>query len=239
MLQSTTIDPERRSPGCKTGLHEPDPERSIVSEARPPADEYEYDVVLSFAGEDRPYVKEVARLLHELGVRIFYDKYEAADLWGKDLYAHLDEIYRNRSRYCVMFVSCHYKDKVWPSHERASAQARALNSSADYVLPVRFDDTEIPGLRPTIGYLDLREIAPDELAFIVLEKLGLSRDVNDLISYLESRLDGYKITVDGTWLHFSSEQESFEADYPIRLMLEMYRADMLEKMFIMPAIVPW
>jgi hypothetical protein len=29
--------------------------------------------------------------------------------------------------------------------------------------PARFDDTELEGLRPTVGYLDLRKIAPETL----------------------------------------------------------------------------
>lgn len=40
------------------------------------------------------------------------------------------------------------------------------------MLPARFDDTELPGFRPTIGYLDLREIAPATLIEFVVAKLG-------------------------------------------------------------------
>jgi hypothetical protein len=46
-------------------------------------------------------------MLHAMGVRVFYDRYETAELWGKHLFVHLDDIYRRRSRYCVMFVSKH------------------------------------------------------------------------------------------------------------------------------------
>jgi hypothetical protein len=66
-------------------------------------------------------------------------------LWGKDLYEHLDWIYQKAARYCVLFASEAYANKVWTTHERRSAQARALQSNQEYVLPVRFDDTEIPG----------------------------------------------------------------------------------------------
>ncbi|MHB1630880.1 MAG: hypothetical protein ACYCQL_01500 [Acidithiobacillus sp.] len=47
-----------------------------------------YHIALSFAGED-DYVEEVATYLKATGVKVFYDKFEAADLWGKDLYALL------------------------------------------------------------------------------------------------------------------------------------------------------
>jgi hypothetical protein len=38
-------------------------------------------------------------------------------------------------------------------------------------LPVRFDDTEIPGLAPTIGYLDARVLTPSKLAELIRQKL--------------------------------------------------------------------
>jgi len=37
---------------------------------------FEYDVALSFAGEDRAYVEKVAKYLKEKSIRVFYDKYE-------------------------------------------------------------------------------------------------------------------------------------------------------------------
>lgn len=46
--------------------------------------DYKYDIALSFAGEDREYVEKVATLLKENGIKVFYDKFEQVDLWGKD-----------------------------------------------------------------------------------------------------------------------------------------------------------
>jgi len=95
---------------------------------------FDYDVALSFAGEDREYVNQVAGVLNELGIRVFYDKYEQVDLWGKNLYVYLDTIYRNSAKYCEMFVSKYYKEKLWTNHERESAQARAFAQSEEYLL---------------------------------------------------------------------------------------------------------
>lgn len=103
-----------------------------------------YDVALSFAGEDRSYVEETAKILKRRGVRTFYDRYEVATLWGRDLYVHLDSVYRKQSRYTVMFISNHYANKLWANHERRSAQARAFQENREYILPARFDDTDIP-----------------------------------------------------------------------------------------------
>lgn len=130
-----------------------------------------YEIVLSFAGEDRAYVEQVASFLREHDVRCFYDKYEEATLWGKDLAEHLDKVYRS-ARYCVMFLSKSYADKMWTSHERRSALARAVEEKGEYILPARFDDTEVPGIRHTLGYVDLRAKSPEELGAMILQKLG-------------------------------------------------------------------
>lgn len=137
-------------------------------------DDFGLDVALSFAGEDRDYVEQVAASLDERGVRYFYDKSEEAELWGKDLYTHLDEVYRRRARYCVMFISEAYGRKLWTNHERESAQARAFEENEEYILPARFDDTEIPGIRPTTGYIDLRGRSPESFADLICQKLGHS-----------------------------------------------------------------
>ncbi|HUG70312.1 MAG TPA: TIR domain-containing protein [Pirellulaceae bacterium] len=131
-----------------------------------------YEIVLSFAGEDRVYVEEVADFLLSQGVDVFYDRNEEATLWGKDLAEHLDSVYRKSARFCVMFISKHYAEKIWPNHERRSALARALEERQEYILPARFDDTEIPGIRPTLGYIELSRKTPRELGTLILQKLG-------------------------------------------------------------------
>ncbi len=137
------------------------------------AGEYEYDVAFSFAGENRDYVQAVYQCLVAAGVNVFYDQDYEVELWGKDLVAHLDDIYRNRARYCVMFISQHYQKKAWPNHERKSAQARAfLEQKGDYLLPARFDATEILGVLPTLGYIDLATRTPEAFAELILEKIG-------------------------------------------------------------------
>lgn len=76
--------------------------------------EYAYDVGLSFAGEQRDYVEGVADALRSRGIRVFFDTYEKAALWGKNLYEHLSDVYQNRCRYCILFVSADYARKSGP-----------------------------------------------------------------------------------------------------------------------------
>jgi hypothetical protein len=71
-----------------------------------------------------------------------------------------------------MFISKHYAEKVWPTHERRSAFEKAIQSKEEYILPARFDDTEIPGLHKHIVYIDLRKKTPEDFAKLIMQKLG-------------------------------------------------------------------
>ena len=132
----------------------------------------EYDVALSFAGEDRQPAEKLAKLLKSNGYTVFYDQFELDQLWGKNLYDHLSTVYKDKARYCVMFLSKNYAQKLWTNHERQSAQARALEENQEYILPVRLDDTEIPGILPTIGYLDLCSMTIEEIYQVLAKKLS-------------------------------------------------------------------
>ncbi len=85
-----------------------------------------FDIALSFAGEQREYVDKVANLLKLKGVSTFYDKFEEANLWGKNLYDYLSDIYLNQARYTIIFISSDYATKLWTNHERQAMQARAF-----------------------------------------------------------------------------------------------------------------
>ena len=131
-----------------------------------------YDVALSFAGEDRQHAKALANLLEAGGYSCFYDENELANLWGKNLYDYLSSVYKDRARYCVMFLSKYYEQKLWANHERQFAQAKAFQENREYILPVRLDDTEIPGIPPTVGYLDLRSMTIQEVYEALVMKLS-------------------------------------------------------------------
>jgi hypothetical protein len=135
-------------------------------------DKYKYQVALSFAGEDRTHAEKLAKILKERHIDFFYDSYEQAKLWGKDLYQHFQSVYRDRSQFCVVFLSQAYAQKFWTRHELKQAQARAFMEHKAYILPVRIDKTEIPGINETIGYIDLRSTPVEEIADLLVEKLS-------------------------------------------------------------------
>ncbi|PRY86930.1 toll/interleukin-1 receptor domain-containing protein [Marinilabilia salmonicolor] len=131
-----------------------------------------YDVAISFAGEDRDFAEMIALKLKEKQVNVFYDNYEKADLWGKNLYDYLSSVYSEKSKYCVMLLSKHYENKLWTNLERKSAQARAFRENREYILPIRIDDTKITGIHETIGYIDSKTHHIDEIISMILNKLN-------------------------------------------------------------------
>jgi hypothetical protein len=161
-----------RSSGQQTG--EATPQREPVESRRKrnrAKAARQYDVALSFAGEDREYVARVAERLKALNVSVFYDDFEKINLWGKDLTTHLADVYGKQSRFVVIFASKHYAAKAWPNHERAVALSRQFAGDRDRVLPVRFDNTEVPGMPSSVSYLDLRVLSPDKLAELIRQKV--------------------------------------------------------------------
>lgn len=149
----------------------PSPSQLVSTERTKPR-RFDFDVAISFAGAERSYAEELASLVREADFEVFYDNFYPEQLWGKDLVVFFDEIYRKRSRYCVIFVSQEYADRMWTNHERKSAQARALEEKGnEYILPIRIDDSELPGLPPTVGYLKLSEYGIAKIADTLITKL--------------------------------------------------------------------
>ena len=133
---------------------------------------WQWDVALSFAGAQRPYVEQVASALKARGVRCFYDADEQIDLWGKYLAEELPAIYGEQAAAVVVFVSAEYAARDWTRLERRAALNRAVRERQEYVLPARFDDTPLPGLLSDMVAVDLRGRTPQQFAAMIADKLA-------------------------------------------------------------------
>ena len=132
-----------------------------------------YQVALSFAGEQRSYVEEVVRHLKSMRISLFYDNDERGYLWGKDYIETFHEVYANQSEYVVMFISKYYVEKAWTRHERRATLIRAFQERREYVLPVRFDDTPVPGLPDSVGFVQASDHSPKQISSMIAEKLSI------------------------------------------------------------------
>lgn len=151
------------------------------------AGQFQYDVALSFAGEDRATVDQFAQILDSKNIKYFYDEAEAPELWGKDLIAHLADVYENQARYCVMFISKNYPLKKWTNFERTHIQARAFRDTNEYILPIRLDDTQVPGIAETLGYRDIRQHSLESIADVLEHKLAKVQKRTGVISALKEK----------------------------------------------------
>ena len=147
--------------------------RQYYSQVQRKTDSRVFDIALSYAEEDRRYVERVAKCLEKEGVKVFYDKFMQIDAWGKDLYSHLADVYRNQAKFCVMFLSKAYATKAWTNLERQNAQARAFQENEEYILPVRMDDTEVLGISPLLGYVNGNDYTANQLCKMIIAKLNL------------------------------------------------------------------
>ena len=130
-----------------------------------------WDVALSFAGAQRDYVGRVAAALKARGVRCFYDADEQVRLWGTHLAEELPLIYARESAVVVVFISADYAGRDWTRLEHRAAFSRAVTEAGVYVLPARFDDSELRGLLPDVVAVDLRHYSPGQFADLIAAKL--------------------------------------------------------------------
>ncbi len=130
----------------------------------------QYAVALSFASEDEALVRGVYRYLRSHEINAFFAPSKISQLWGKDEH-EFERIYGPGSRYVVPFISEHYIRKEWPRLEFRAARKEARIRDAEFILPVRVDDTALPGLRRKTQYVDARQHTPKEIAAFLIEKL--------------------------------------------------------------------
>jgi hypothetical protein len=135
--------------------------------------QFEYEVAISFAGAQRKLAEQIAEFLRAHSVRVFYDSFVENQLWGEDLPVFFERIYGQQARFCLMIVSEEYVKGQWTNHERQAAIDRLIRERGrNYILPLRCDDSKVPGLSDRIGYIDLRGRPINDVLSLLLQKLG-------------------------------------------------------------------
>jgi hypothetical protein len=145
---------------------------------RETAREYEFDVALSFAGENRDLARFLAENLRELDMSIFYDELYETNYLGKTWTAQFERIFQRDSRFVICLLDECHREKIWPTFERECFLPRV---SEETVLPIYLDDTRFPGI-PTdlVGIKfgefkagqDWREPAVEKIIMRVIDRIG-------------------------------------------------------------------
>ncbi len=139
-------------------------------------EEMRFKVALSFPGERRGYVNEVANELKRRLPKgsVFYDKDFTAQLARPNLDTLLQRIYLTNSDLVVVFLSSEYETKKWCGLEWRAIREIINNKSDHSLMLMRFDNAMIPGLFSSDGYVDLNEYESIKAANFILERVRLS-----------------------------------------------------------------
>lgn len=147
---------------------------SQPSPKKVPFDQMRFRVALSFPGEKRAIVEDVANRLAENLPRkvIFYDNWYRPHLARPAIDLPLQDIYHKRSELLVVFLCAEYEQKEWCGVEWRAIRDLIKQRKEDSIMLVRLDDAPVSGVLSVDGFLDARKMAPDELADCILERLG-------------------------------------------------------------------
>jgi hypothetical protein len=132
-----------------------------------------FKVALSFPGEKRAFVSEVALGLRDLNVDVFYDAFFEAELARPDLDVLLHRVYHDNSDLIVVFLCDEYESKEWCSLEWRAVRDLIKRRRGASIMPMRFDDAEVPGLFSIDGYIDLRGRVPQDAVNLIRERLNV------------------------------------------------------------------
>jgi TIR domain len=166
------VDPFTASiPACEYLLGHINSKHAEPVGARSVLDGARFEVALSFPGEKRQFVANVAEGLKSAGVSVFYDHYYEADLAVPDLDLVLQRVYHDQSDLIAVFLCQEYHDKDWCGLEWRALRDLIKTRRGDSLMPFRFDDTAVPGLFSIDGYVDVRNLTPAETVELILTRL--------------------------------------------------------------------
>src|SRR6185295_5653031 len=150
-----------------------------------------FRVALSFPGEERAFVSQVAdSLAARIGREcILYDAYYAAEFARPDFDTYLQGLYHKESDLIAVFLCEKYDEKDWWRFEWRAVRDLIKKRNAQAVMPFRFDMTEIPGLFSGDGYIWVPDRSPQQIADLILERLAR----NDREGLAKTRSPGLEI----------------------------------------------
>jgi hypothetical protein len=145
-----------------------------------------FRVALSFPGEHRPFVEQVAaEIAKQVGQeRVLYDKYHEAEFARPDLDTYLPNLYRMESELVTIFLCADYAKKRWCKLEWRFIK-QLISTTEDWrVMFISFDDIgPVPeiGIVTGDGYVSVGLRAPGEIAGLILQRLELNHGASSPI----------------------------------------------------------
>src|SRR5882724_7988163 len=135
-----------------------------------------FAIALSFPGERREYVEQVANaLLPAFGgeqgrSRIFYDAWHESSIIGIASNRKLQSIYATDSDLIVPFFCEDYRKKKWCGVELRAIEELLFEEEFDRLLPFRFDHVQIPGTFKQDIFPIVSERSAEDVAQLILDR---------------------------------------------------------------------
>ncbi|WP_439378937.1 TIR domain-containing protein [Amycolatopsis lexingtonensis] len=140
--------------------------------------DHEYDLAVSFSGQDRNYVERVVRACQAQGLTVFYDQDETVRLWGRNGISEFRRIYGGvAARFVVPFFSRAYLAGGYPMDELTAATVADVERGGGYILPVMLDSVKVPRemLSPDVIYISAADKTQEQLVGLIVEKVAQAR----------------------------------------------------------------
>ncbi|HEY4309308.1 MAG TPA: TIR domain-containing protein [Pirellulales bacterium] len=132
-----------------------------------------FQIALSFAGEHRAFVDQVAACLATVAgrERVLYDKYHEANFARIDLDTYLQDLYHNHADLIVVFLSTEYESKEWCGLEWRAIRDLIKQRKSETMMLFRFDSAApLPGLFSIDGYIWIGSRDPIDVARLILQR---------------------------------------------------------------------
>ncbi len=141
--------------------------------------DYRFEIALSFAGQDRVKVREVAELLRAAvgDGKVFFDEWFEAEIAGPGSRHYLQEIYGTKTRLVIACLSKEYNERPWTrwEWEAISALEGMLTKEERFrFLPIRFSEGDVVGIFNTAIAPDVSARPADKIAQLLLDRLVLA-----------------------------------------------------------------
>ena len=138
-----------------------------------------FEIALSFPGEHRDFVQEVAdRLAAKLGeARVLYDKFHEEEFARLDLNIYLPALYRKDSELIVIFLCSKYVEKHWCRLEWRHISQLIATVDAVRIMFLSFGnpgDLSDLGILSGDGYINIEPLTSEIVAEKIVKRLSVN-----------------------------------------------------------------
>lgn len=134
---------------------------------------YAFDLMISFAEEDRNIAAGIKDCLAFHGVRPYYYPDYPEENWARPLGKNLAELYEDGGSLGLVILSQHYVWKKYTQIEFQALNRRRVRSQKDFLLVIRADQIDmelVPELPTDLAYMEWA-FNPGKFASLIVKKL--------------------------------------------------------------------